>query len=174
VFLSADVPPGEVGQVAQQWLERQEIPFDVNDSRPVKIAGIDAWRVEASASGRGGPMRAQLTFIPFRDATWRITGAAPAVVASRHEAAMLSTARSFRRITPEELSGIQVTRLQVETRTRRRWPRPSLGALAQRMEHQRHRGLQRGVREPPLFGGRAGEGRRARAVRECRSLGGTP
>lgn len=115
VFLSADVPPGEVGQVAQQWLERQEIPFDVNDSRPVKIAGIDAWRVEASASGRGGPMRAQLTFIPFRDATWRITGAAPAVVASRHEAAMLSTARSFRRITPEELSGIQVTRLQVET-----------------------------------------------------------
>src|SRR5688572_3920052 len=32
VFLSADVPPGEVGQVAQQWLERQELPLDVKDS----------------------------------------------------------------------------------------------------------------------------------------------
>jgi predicted Zn-dependent protease len=115
VFLSADVPPGEVGQVAQQWLERQDVPFDVKDSRPVKVSGIDAWRVEADAMSRGGPMWAQLTFIPFRDATWRITGAAPVVVASRHEAAMLATARSFRRITPEELAGIQVTRLQVET-----------------------------------------------------------
>ena len=114
VFLSADVPPGEIGQVAQEWLERQEMPLDVEDSRPVKVAGIDAWRVDASAMGRGGPVRAQLTFIPFRDATWRITGAAPAVVAKRHEAALLATARSFRRVTPEETSGIQVTRLQVE------------------------------------------------------------
>src|SRR5688572_20942940 len=81
VFLSADVPPGEVGEVARQWLEQQETAFDVEDSRPVKVSGIDAWRVEASASGRGGPVHAQLTFIPFRDATWRITGAAPAVLA---------------------------------------------------------------------------------------------
>ena len=115
VFLSADVPPGEVGEVARQWLEQQETPFDVEDSRPVKVSGIDAWRVEASASGRSGPVRAQLTFIPFRDATWRITGAAPAVLASRHQAALLATARSFRRVSSEELSGIQVTRLQVET-----------------------------------------------------------
>jgi predicted Zn-dependent protease len=82
---------------------------------PVKVAGIDAWRVEAYAEGRSGSVRAQLTFIPFHDATWRITGAAPAQLANRHEAAMLATARSFRPLTAEERSGIEVTRLQVET-----------------------------------------------------------
>jgi predicted Zn-dependent protease len=115
VFLTADVPPGAIGDVAQQWLEQQEPPLDVEDSRPVKVSGIDAWRVEASARGRGGPVRAQLTFIPFHDGTWRITGAAPAVMAKRHEAALLATARSFRAISAEERTGIQVTRLKVET-----------------------------------------------------------
>jgi predicted Zn-dependent protease len=115
VFLAADAPAGEVGQVARQWLEQQQVPLDIEDSKPVKIGGIDAWRVDAHAMGRSGPVRAQLTFIPFHDATWRITGAAPAQIAKRHEAAMLSTARSFRPITAEESSGIEVTRLQVET-----------------------------------------------------------
>jgi len=115
VFLAADSPPGEVGEVARQWLERQQPPLHVEDSRPVKISGIDAWRVEASAVGRSGSVRAQLTFIPFHDATWRITGATPAALATRHEAALLSTARSFRPLTPEERSRIEVTRLQVET-----------------------------------------------------------
>src|SRR4029453_12657488 len=115
VFLTADVPPGEVGEVARQWLEQQPTPLDVEDSRPVKVGGIDAWRVEAHATGRSGSVRAQLPFIPFHDATWRITGAAPAVVASRHAAAMQSTARSFRPLTDEERTGIEVTRLQVET-----------------------------------------------------------
>jgi predicted Zn-dependent protease len=115
VFLAADSPPGEVGEVARQWLERQEMPLDVEDSRPVKVGGIDAWRVEASALGQSGSVHAQLTFIPFHDATWRVTGAAPAQLARRHEGAMTATARSFRPITREESSGIEVTRLQVET-----------------------------------------------------------
>jgi predicted Zn-dependent protease len=115
VFLSADAPPGEVGEVARQWLEKQQTPLDVDDSRPVKISGIDAWRVDAHANGRSGPVRAQLTFIPFHGATWRVTGAAPAQIARRHEEAMLSTARSFRPIRDEERTGIEVTRLQVET-----------------------------------------------------------
>ncbi len=115
VFLTADSPPGEVGEVARQWLERQQTPFEVEDSRPAKVGGLDAWYVEASADGRGGPMLAQLTFISFHDATWRITGAMPAQLASRHEAVMLSTARSFRRLTEEDRSGIEVTRLRVET-----------------------------------------------------------
>ena len=87
MFLTADSPPGEVGEVARQWLERQQTPFDVEDSRPAKVGGLDAWHVEASAAGRGGPMRAQFTFIPFGDATWRITGAMPAQLATRHEGA---------------------------------------------------------------------------------------
>ncbi|TMA32253.1 MAG: hypothetical protein E6J87_13405 [Deltaproteobacteria bacterium] len=115
VLVAADSPPGEVGQVARQWLERQQPPLDVEDSRPVKIGGVDAWRVEASAAGRSGAVRAQLTFIPFGDATWRITGAAPAPLARRHEEAIAATARSFRPLTSEERAGIEVTRVQIET-----------------------------------------------------------
>jgi predicted Zn-dependent protease len=81
----------------------------------VKVGGIDAWRVEASAVEGGSSVQAQLTFIPFRDATWRITGAAPSAVAKRHEPAMLSTARSFRTLTDDERRRIQVERLRVAT-----------------------------------------------------------
>jgi predicted Zn-dependent protease len=117
VFLSADSPPGEVGQVAREWIAQQQetMRLNVHDSRPVKVGGIDAWRVEASAVDRGSSLRAQLTFIPFHEATWRITGAAPAVVAKRHEGAMLSTARSFRPLTEDERRGIQVDRLRIAT-----------------------------------------------------------
>jgi predicted Zn-dependent protease len=117
VFLVADAPPGEVGQVAREWIEKQRAStaLDVQDSRPVKVGGIDAWRIEANAVSRDGSVRAQLTFIPFHDATWRITGAAPAALASRHEGAMLATARSFRPLTSEERNSIEVTRLRVET-----------------------------------------------------------
>ena len=67
--------------------KQQETPLDVEDSQPVKVGGIDAWRVEASAVGRSGHVRAQLTFIPFHDATWRITGRSAGVRSpSRHEA----------------------------------------------------------------------------------------
>jgi len=117
VFVTADAPPGDVARVAEDWLakQRESMAFEVTASKPVKVGGFDAWRVDANASGSGGLLRAQLTFIPFRDATWRITGAAPAQIASRHEGAMLATARSFREINAEERRSIQVTRLRVET-----------------------------------------------------------
>ena len=117
VFLTADAPPGDVARVAEEWVAKQQesMRFDVKASKPVKVGGFDAWRVDANASGSGGIVRAQLTFIPFRDATWRITGAAPAQVAGRHEGVMLATARSFRELGAEERSSIEVTRLRVET-----------------------------------------------------------
>ena len=166
VFLAADAPPGEVGEVARGNGSRseQETPSRRGGSRPVKVGGIDAWRVEASARGRSGSVRAQLTFIPFHDATWRITGAAPAALASRHEGAMLATARSFRPLTAEERSGIEVTRLRVETaragegiaelskRSGNEWSVNDTAVYNAR------------VRRPPLRGRRAGQDRGARAV----------
>jgi predicted Zn-dependent protease len=117
VFVTADAPPGDVARVAEAWVEKQQqsMRFDVEASKPVKVGGFDAWRIDANASGSRGMVRAQLTFIPFHDATWRITGAAPAQIASRHEGAMLATARSFRVLDAEERRSIQVTRLRVET-----------------------------------------------------------
>lgn len=130
VFLSADSPPGDVAQVAQAWVAQQQesVRLDVQDSKPVKVGAIDAWRIDANAAGGGGSLRAQLTFIPFRDATWRVTGVAPAQLARRHEGAMLATARSFRPLTAQERQAIQVTRLRVVTAR----PGEGLAALSER------------------------------------------
>jgi predicted Zn-dependent protease len=117
VFVTADGPAGDVARVAEAWVAKQQesTRLDVNASKPVKVGGFDAWRIDANASASSGVVRALITFIPFRDATWRITGAAPAQIASRYEGAMLATARTFRELSAEERRSIEVTRLRVET-----------------------------------------------------------
>jgi predicted Zn-dependent protease len=117
VFLTADLPPGEVGQVARDWVAKQQESgsLDVENSRPVKVGEIDAWRIEANGASRGSSVSAQLTFIPFHDAIWRVTGAAPAALANKYQGSMLATARSFRPISEDERSGIEVTRVRIAT-----------------------------------------------------------
>jgi predicted Zn-dependent protease len=118
VFLTADsaqAPTGSLGDAAQAWIEKQQqsARIEVTASKPVKVGAIDAWRIEADARGAGGTVEAQLTFIPFRDSLWRITGAAPAIVAGRYQGALLATARSFRPLTEEERRQVTATRLRV-------------------------------------------------------------
>ncbi|HEX5066032.1 MAG TPA: M48 family metalloprotease [Myxococcota bacterium] len=113
VFLAGDAPAGNAEQVALGWVEQEseKTRISVEDSKPVKIGAIDAWRVDASAAGAGGSVRALLTFIPFDRSTWRIMGVSPSVFARRYEGAMLATARSFRPLTAEERE-VPVTRLR--------------------------------------------------------------
>jgi predicted Zn-dependent protease len=113
VFLEGGSPPGDVQQVALGWVEQEaeKTRISVEDSKPVKIGAIDAWRVDANAAGAGGSVRALLTFIPFDQSTWRITGVSPSAFASRYEGAMLATARSFRPLTAQERQ-VEVTRLR--------------------------------------------------------------
>jgi len=115
IFLTADSPAGEPSQVAEAWVarEQQRTRLDVRDSSPLRVSGIDAWRIEASARGASGSVLAELTFIPFRDATWRITGASPSHVASRYQDVMRSTVRSFRPLRDAERRGLFATRLRV-------------------------------------------------------------
>ena len=118
VMLTGDVPPapGSIEHAAESWVARQQqtARIQVEDSKPVKIAGIDAWRIDAEAAGPGGSLRALLTFIPFDQEIWRITGLAPSMFASRYEGAMLATARSFRPLDEKERQ-VPVTRLRVAT-----------------------------------------------------------
>jgi predicted Zn-dependent protease len=133
IYLTADSPAGEPAQVAEAWLAREQerTRLDVRASSPLKVSGIDAWRVEARARGASGSVLAEFTFIPFRDATWRITGASPSVVASRHQGAMRTTVRSFRPLSDAERSSLFATRLRVvEAR-----PGETLAALGQRSEN---------------------------------------
>jgi predicted Zn-dependent protease len=113
VFLAGDAPAGDVEKVALGWVQKESerARISVEDSKPVKIGRIDAWRVDANAAGAGGSMRALLTFIPFDRSTWRITGVSPSAFASRYEGAMLATARSFRPLAPQERQ-VPVTRLR--------------------------------------------------------------
>jgi predicted Zn-dependent protease len=118
VFLSADAPPGEISEVAEAWVEKQRERggrLDVQSSSPVKVGGLDAWRLDASAATGGGRVEALLTFIPFRQATWVITGASPARFARKYQGTLLSTARSFRPLAAGDLSGLSVNRLRVTT-----------------------------------------------------------
>lgn len=119
VFLSADAPAGPPQQIADAFIAREQenVRLDVRDAGPVRVAGIEAWRVEASARGGAMPVLAEFTFFPFRGSTWRITGAAPSPAASRHRSAIQSTVRSFRPLREGEAASLTATRLRsVEAR----------------------------------------------------------
>jgi predicted Zn-dependent protease len=114
VFLSADAAKGDPAQVAEAFLakEQENGRLDIRDEKGVKIGSIDAWRVDAVAAGMM-PVAAQFTFIPFRNATWRLTGASPERFASRYEPQFLSTARSFRPLVRDDLRLLNVERMRV-------------------------------------------------------------
>ncbi len=115
IYLAGAGPAGEPERVAEAWVAREQerTRLEVTQASPVTIAGIDAWRIEANARGASGTLLASMTFIPFRDATYRITGAAPASVAARHQGAMRNTLRSFRALDESELRALRVSRLRV-------------------------------------------------------------
>jgi predicted Zn-dependent protease len=113
IFLMADQPEGDPEQAAADFVIKtsQDFPVDVVRSGPVKIGGIDAWRIELEGSGRARGVTANVTFIPYRGATFRITGVAPSAAARTYNGRMLSTTRSFRSLSEEDrlkISGNQI------------------------------------------------------------------
>ena len=120
VFLTADLPMGDPQTVAEAFVEkaRGQIRITVKESKPVKIGRIDAWRMRLEARGGGGSLVAQATFIPYRGATWRITGVSPSRAAGRYLGRTLNTARSFRPLTEEERNSIHATKLRLATARR--------------------------------------------------------
>ena len=93
----------------------QEFPVDVTKSGPVKIGRIEAWRVQLESSGRARGLTANVTFIPYRGATYRITGVAPSAAARTYTGRMLSTMRSFRPLTEEQRAKITGMRIHLVT-----------------------------------------------------------
>ncbi len=115
IHLMADLPPGDPRAAGEAFVEktRQDAPVRVKDSGPVQIGSIPAWRMSLQGSGRGGSLAALVTFIPFREATWRVTGVSPALSADRYRGRMLSTARSFRPLSVSAARAVRTTRLRV-------------------------------------------------------------
>lgn len=130
VFLSADAPLGPAKQVAEQWVAKTQetSSVSVEDSRPVKIGDIDSWRMKVEASMSGTRIASLVTFIPYREATWRVTGMARASQAEDFLGRTLVTTRSFRPLTAEELASFVQTNLDfVQAR-----PGESLEAVGKR------------------------------------------
>ena len=115
IFLTADQPEGEPEQAAADFVIKtsQEFPVEVARSGPVKIGRIDAWRLQLEGSGRARGVTANVTFIPYRGATYRITGVSPSAVARTYTGRMLSTMRSFRPLTDEQRAKITGMRIHL-------------------------------------------------------------
>jgi predicted Zn-dependent protease len=128
VFLMADMPAGEPKVMAETWVEKtsEQARIKVKESKPVKIGSLPAWRMRIDQSGGGGSITSFVTFIPYRGATWRITGASPAFLAKSYLGRTLATTRSFRPLTEEEKHSIFATHMHV-VQARRGEDLPGLG-----------------------------------------------
>jgi predicted Zn-dependent protease len=126
VYLTADQPEGDPREVAEAFVAKtnRELPVEVEESVPVKIGQIDAWRVRL----RGRGLVASVTFLPYRGATWRITSVSSSLAARKYLGRMLNTARSFRPLTLGERNRIHGTRVHLVTA----YPREDLSSLSAR------------------------------------------
>jgi predicted Zn-dependent protease len=112
VFLMADQPFGDPKQIAEAFVVKtnRETSVEVTAAGPVKIGAIDAYRIQLKSGGR---LVAIVTFIPYRGATWRITGVSPSRAAAQYRGRFLNTARSFRPLRREERNSIVETLLHL-------------------------------------------------------------
>jgi hypothetical protein len=133
IYLTADQPEGDPKAVAAAFILKttEQYPLEVTDSGPVVIAGIDAWRVRLRGGGYSGGIAASVTFIPYRGATYRITGVSSSFAEKTYSGRMLNTARSFRPLSSEQRSEIHETRLHLVTAL----PGDDLEAIDQRSDN---------------------------------------
>ena len=116
VYLTGDPPTATGQEAAEAFLakakqEKQRV--EVQESVPVKVGHMDAWRLRIVTSSGGASVTSYLTFIPYGPSTFRITGAAPTMRADDTLGSTLSTARSFAPLSDEDRRGIRSTRLHV-------------------------------------------------------------
>jgi len=111
VYMMSDVPKGEPRQVAERWAaENMRSMGQVEKGAPFAVGGLPAWRLDVSAGRGGQPVRGYITFIPFANAIWRVTGAASG---EKELDATLATTRSFRELGPDDRANLKETRLAI-------------------------------------------------------------
>jgi predicted Zn-dependent protease len=116
VFLTVDLPAGDPEEISKMFVDKAMAEgrrVSVEKMQRVKIGGIDSWRLDLRESAGMISVTTVVTFIPYRDATWRITGMALAGRAERYMGRFLNTARSFGPLTDEEKASITSARLRL-------------------------------------------------------------
>jgi predicted Zn-dependent protease len=115
VFLETGPPADDAQAAAERFIQesKKKYRFVVEASQAIALGGRDAWRIQLTVSGRGGLLDAYVAFIPYREATWRITGVSPVRLSQNFRGRILNTMRSFRPLTPEQRDTIRATRLRL-------------------------------------------------------------
>lgn len=127
VFLTVEGKAEDPQKFAERFIEERTERFRLKILRdtPIKIAGIDCWRIAATGKVNGRSATAQLTFIPYAGLMYRITAVAPSRAAENYVARARNTVRSFRPLPEEARGGFPIMRL----RFTRALPRESIPAM---------------------------------------------
>ncbi len=114
VFLSGDVPPGDLIEAADKFAEQAASDFGVKltEKKRVQIGKIEGVRY-GFEGGLRNPVSAKVTFFPFAEANWRMVGVAPRAAAGRYFGAILLSMRSFRPLTAGHRAEIRIERLHI-------------------------------------------------------------
>ena len=111
VYLAGDVPKGEPRQVAEGWAEKNvRGKGEIESAAPFAVAGLPGWRLFVVGSSGGMPVRSYITFIPFANAVWRVTGAS---ISDKELDQTVVTTRSFRELSDEDRAAIRQTRVAI-------------------------------------------------------------
>jgi predicted Zn-dependent protease len=86
---------------------------EISTEQAVTIGGLPAYEVEGHVESEVGFISGQITWIAFEGRIYRVSTAAPSVAAKRSLGRMRSSVRSFRPLTAEERSLVQVERIHV-------------------------------------------------------------
>jgi predicted Zn-dependent protease len=115
VFLTAGPPANTSKAAAESFIQesKKRYRFTVEASQAIVLGEREAWRLQLTVSSRGGLLDAYVAFIPYREATWRITGVSPVRMSREFRGRILNTMRSFRPLTPEQRDTIRATRLRL-------------------------------------------------------------
>jgi predicted Zn-dependent protease len=119
VFLSVEGEAQDPKEFADKFMAPLSKRFKLTILRnnPIKIRGIEGWRVAAKANVSGRQLAGQLTFIPYNGLMYRITAVAPVRGAAGYIAQARNTVRSFRPTPTNSTEEFEVMRLRI-TRAR--------------------------------------------------------
>jgi predicted Zn-dependent protease len=109
VVLEHDSTGTDPFMAAQHWARAHRAEgVRVWSGEPVKVSGIDCYRVVA---GAGGGLHLNVTFIPWRGEIYRITGVTAAI--KSFDGIFRNVARSFRPITPDLAAEVFQKRIHI-------------------------------------------------------------
>ncbi len=116
VFLTSDLPKGDLVEVADGFVEEMsfDVPVEVQKKKRVRLGDIEAIRYSLLAGPALRKVEALVTFFPFAESTWRIVGASPVAAGDRYAPSILLSARSFGPLDPQREAKIKTERLRVE------------------------------------------------------------